>query len=202
MIRLLIVEDHPAIADGLAELIAGWPDMMVIGAATDLTGASELIRAAAPDIVLTDIRLSGSSDGFTLLSRHTPGPAFIMFSAYSYPSYEARALELGARGFVAKMSSSDELAAAIRRVAEGGTAFPTSVLRAARTALRPPSARELDVLRVVAEGYTNREIARKLSMSVKTIESQLRRCFDRYDVGSRTALVRLAERQGWLDPER
>ncbi|HET7677696.1 MAG TPA: response regulator transcription factor [Candidatus Limnocylindrales bacterium] len=199
MIRLAIVEDHPAIADGLAALIRDSPDVTVVGTARDMPTASALIERTTPDVVLCDIRLSGEGDGFELVRRHTPGPAFVMLSAYTYPVYQVRALELGVKGYLSKMATADQLLAAIRNVAAGGTAFPAAVRRAVRTALPPPTSRELQILVLVAEGHSNAEIARRLFIRVKTVESQLRRLFDRYDVSNRTALARVAERQGWID---
>jgi two-component system response regulator DesR len=106
------------------------------------------------------------------------------------------------KGYLSKMATADQLLTAIRRVAAGGTVFPAAVRQAVRTALPPPAPRELEILGLVAEGYPNAEIARRLSIRIKTVESQLRRLFDRYDVTSRTALARVAERQGWLEEDR
>ncbi len=202
MIRLAIVEDHPAIAEGLTALLRGEPDVTVVGTAGDCDAADRLIAAQAPDIVLCDIRLSGTMDGLDLLARHTPGPAFIMLSAYSYPSYYVAAVEHGARGYLSKMAAIGQILTAVRTVAAGGTAFPDDVKRAVRTALRPPTPREAQILALVAEGIGNAEIAERLSLRVKTVESQLRRMFDRYDVTSRTSLVRVAQRQGWIAGDR
>jgi DNA-binding NarL/FixJ family response regulator len=202
MIRLAIVEDHPAIAEGLTALLRGEPDVTVVGTAGDCDAADRLIAAQAPDIVLCDIRLSGTMDGLDLLARHTPGPAFIMLSAYSYPSYYVAAVEHGARGYLSKMAAIGQILTAVRTVAAGGTVFPDDVKRAVRTALRPPTPREAQILALVAEGIGNAEIAERLSLRVKTVESQLRRMFDRYDVTSRTSLVRVAQRQGWIAGDR
>jgi DNA-binding NarL/FixJ family response regulator len=198
VIRLAIVEDHPAIAEGLSALLRGEADVTVVGTAGDGDAAEHLIATQSPDIVLCDIRLSGPMDGLELLGRHSEGPAFIMLSAYSYPSYYVTASEHGAKGFLSKMASIEQIVAAVRKVAAGGTAFPDDVRRAVRLALRPPTPRESQILSLVAEGASNAEIAERLSLRVKTVESQLRRMFDRYDVISRTSLVRLAQRQGWI----
>ena len=198
MIRLAIVEDHPAIADGLAALLSDSPDVQVVGIASDPVDATALIKRATPEVVLCDIRLAHGSDGFDLVGQAS-GPAFIMLSAYTYPSYHVRAIELGARGFLSKMATVSQILAAVRTVAAGGTAFPPAARRALGDALRSPTPRELQIVRLVAEGHSNAEIAEQLALRLKTIESQLRRLFDRYDVVSRTALVRLAERQGWIE---
>ncbi|MGZ8562390.1 MAG: response regulator transcription factor [Candidatus Limnocylindria bacterium] len=202
MIRIAIVEDHPAIAEGLAALIQGSPDVTVVGTARDLRSARALIEHASPDVVLCDIRLSDGGDGFDLVRDQRDGPAFIILSAYWYPSYHVRAVELGAKGHLSKMATVHQILNAVRTVAAGGTAFPAAARQAASDALRVPTPRELEILALVAEGHSNAEIAERLSLKVKTIESQLRRLFDRYDVPSRTALVRLAARQGWSGEDR
>ncbi len=202
MIRLAIIEDHPAIAEGLTALLREEPDVTVVGTARDSVAADRLIEAQLPEVVLCDIRLGGTVDGLEILSRYRPGPAFIMLSAYSYPSYYVAAVEHGAKGYLSKMASIDQILAAVRTVAAGGTAFPDDVRRAVRAALRPPTPRESQILALVAEGHANSEIAERLSLRVKTVESQLRRMFDRYDVTSRTSLVRVAQRQGWIEEDR
>ena len=197
MIRVAIVEDHPAIAEGLAALLRGSPGVEVVGTARDILTASTLIEGATPDVVLCDIRLS-DGDGFDLVKRYRGGPAFIILSAYWYPSYHVRAVELGAKGYLSKMATVDQILSAVDAVAAGGTAFPVAARQAASDALRVPTPREMEILELVAEGHSNAEIAERLSLRIKTVESQLRRLFDRYDVTSRTALVRLAARQGWM----
>jgi DNA-binding NarL/FixJ family response regulator len=199
MIRLAIVEDHPALADGLATLIRGSADVDVVGTAPDLATASLLIEREAPDVVLCDVALAHEDDGFDLVRRFAPRPAFIMLTVASYPSYHARAVDLGAMGYLSKMATVEQILDAIRAVAAGGTAYPIDARRSAKEALRLPTVRELEIIGLVAEGLANVEIAERLSLRVKTVESQLRRLFDRYDVTSRTALARLALRQGWID---
>lgn len=204
MIRVALVEDHPAIADGLIALLGGEPDVVVVGAASDAAAADRLIATTSPDVVLCDVRLAGSAegDGLDVLARHTPGPAFIMLTAFVYPSYYVAASEGGARGYISKMATIGQILAAVRTVAAGGTAFPKEAQGAIRSAMRRPTPRELEILVLVADGHGNAEVAERLGLRVKTVESQLRRMFDRYDVTSRTALVHLAEGQGWLAESR
>ncbi len=201
MIRVAIVEDHPAIADGLAALIRGSAGVTVVGTARDVPSATILIERATPDVVLCDIRLNEAGDGFDLIKRHATQAAFIILSAYWFPSYHVKAVALGARGYLSKMATVDQILKAVETVAAGGTAFPPAARKAARDALRVPTPRESEILVLVAEGLSNAEIAESLSLRVKTVESQLRRLFDRYDVTSRTALVHLAARQGWNEDE-
>ena len=100
------------------------------------------------------------------------------------------------------MATVEQIVAALHAVSAGDTAFPPAARQAASDALRVPTPREMEILALVAEGLPNAEIAERLALRIKTVESQLRRMFDRYDVTSRTALVRLAARQGWIDEER
>jgi DNA-binding NarL/FixJ family response regulator len=202
VIRIAIVEDHAAIAEGLAALIQGCPGLSVVGTVRDVAGATRLIERETPEVVLCDIRLAGTGDGFDLVRHYGSGPAFIILSAYWYPSYHVRAIELGAKGYLSKMATIEQICSAIETVAAGGTAFPAAARRAASDALRVPTPRELEIVALVADGLSNAEIGERLSLRVKTVESQLRRLFDRYDLASRTALVRLAARQGWIDEDR
>lgn len=200
MIRLVIVEDHPAIAEGLGALLKGEPDVELIGTAGDVEAASALIDRTIPDIVLCDVVLGGDRNGLRLLTQfgRARKPAFIMFSAYGYPDYYLTALEHGAAGYLLKMATIDEVMGAVRTVARGGKAFPTEVLRTMRRARRRPTPRQREIITLVADGRTNDEIATQLAIHVKTVEGQLRRLFDRYDVANRTELVRVAEHEGWI----
>ena len=199
-IKLVIVEDHPAIADGLAALVQGEPDVELVGTASDPASAAELIERAAPDVVLCDVVLGGDRAGLGLLTKYAaePSPAFVMFSAYGYPDYYVTALERGAAGYLLKMATIGEVLGAVRTVAAGGKAFPSDVLHSARRARRRPTPRQQEIIMLVGEGRTNEEIAEALSIHVKTVEGQLRRLFDRYDVANRTELVRVAEHEGWI----
>ena len=201
MIRLAIVEDHAVVAQGIQALLQDEPDIEHVGTAIDVTAARELLAREQPDVVLCDIVLGDGGDGLRLLQAgaRTHPPAFIMFSAYQRPDFHAKALELGASGYLPKLVSIEELTRAIRVVASGGKAFPPAVLKSARNALSRPSERQREVIALVADGQRNDEIARRLSIQVKTVEGQLRRLFDKYGVTNRIGLVRLAEREGWID---
>jgi len=198
MIRLAIVEDHPAIAEGLGALLRDEPDIEVVASVADGAAAERAIVAMHPDVVLCDLLLGDGSDGFDLMERMVPGPRFVILSAYSLPSYYRRAMDAGVAGFVSKTAPVEVIVGAIRTAASGGTTFTKEARHAARSALQRPSGREGEIVRLVAEGLSNAEIAERLGLRLKTVESQLRRLFDRYDVASRTRLVRVAEQQGWL----
>ncbi len=199
MIRVVLVEDHPAIGAGLAAVLADEPDLDVIGRASEAGHAADLIRSATPDVVLCDVMLGGTEGGLDVLrSVAGEGARFLMFSAYAYPAMYRAAIEAGASGYLSKTAPIGEIVGAIRTVSAGGRVFPTAVLRSAGQAHPRPSSGELAILRLIAQGATNRRIASERSISIKTVESQLRRLFDRYDVANRTELARFAEREGWL----
>lgn len=204
LIRVAVVDDHPATAEGLASLLAASADVEVVGTARDISGARDLIRAATPDVVLCDIELGGGGRGFELLATQRPGegtmPAVVFFSAYDYPAFRALAMEGGAAGYLLKTAPLAEILDAIQTAAAGGTTFTSDDLRAARSGLRPPSERELEVIGLIVAGRSNEDIAAQLAIGPKTVESHLRRLFARYSVYNRTALAILAVRQGWVDP--
>ncbi len=204
LIRVAVVDDHPATAEGLASLLASSAEIEVVGTARDIRGARDLIRAAAPDVVLCDIELGGGGRGFDLVTTQRPVegamPAVIFFSAYDYPAFRALAMDGGAAGYLLKTAPMAEILDAIQTAAAGGTTFTSHDLRAARSAVRPPSDRELQVIGLIVAGHSNDEIAAQLAIGPKTVESHLRRLFGRYSVYNRTALAMLAVRQGWIDP--
>ena len=195
------------VGEGTAAVLRAQPDLEVVGVATSLdqARASGLVDRRAVDVVLLDLRL-GTDSGLRLLAARSPAdpvqrsavaelPAIIVLTAYDYPQYVEAALQLGAAGFVLKTAPLPELLEAIRRVASGGLAF----------ALRPGSrsmrltAREHEVVRLVADGRSNDEIGVALGIGTKTVETHLTRLFDRVGVGSRTELATRALREGWLE---
>jgi DNA-binding NarL/FixJ family response regulator len=193
--RVAIVDDHPVLREGTAALLARQPGLTVVGVAATVDEAAELVGATNVDVLLLDIRL-GTDSGLRLLSE-TPTdarPAIVVLTSYDYPQYADAAMRLGASGFVLKTAPIDELVDAIRRAAAGGMAFGLRPGGAVRL-----SERELDVIRLVVEGRSNDEIAARLGIGAKTVESHLRRLFERLDVASRTELATRALREGWLD---
>ncbi|HEU0237520.1 MAG TPA: response regulator transcription factor [Candidatus Limnocylindrales bacterium] len=199
-IRVAVVDDHPVVRDGTAALLAAQPDLSVVGTAGSLTETADLLATTDIDVVLLDIRL-GTDSGLTMLSSAAadhPLPAVVVVTAYDYPQYADAALRLGAAGFVLKTAPIAELVDAIRRAAAGGLAFA----RRPRTGPGSPvrlSARELEVVRLVVDGRSNDEIGAALGIGSKTVETHLRRLFERLGVASRTELATRALREGWLD---
>jgi DNA-binding NarL/FixJ family response regulator len=203
LIRIGIVDDHPVVRHGIGALLASQPDIEVVGSAGSIQEAIEMLDRTAVDVLLLDIRL-GSDSGLRLLQQTSGSaggearpamPAVVVLSAYDYPQYAEAALRLGAAGFVIKSAPIEELTDAIRRAAAGGMAFAIRP-RARQGHLSP---REHDVVRLVVEGRSNDEVGATLGIGVKTVETHLRRLFERFDVGSRTELAARALREGWLD---
>jgi len=199
-IRVAIVDDHPVLREGTAALLGAQTGLEIAGVAGTIDEATALVESTDIDVLLLDIRL-GTDSGLRWLTpaaeSSRPRPAVVVLTSYDYPQYAEAALRLGASGFVLKTAPIAELLDAIRRAAAGGLAF----------AVRPPAAatqvrlseRELDVVRLVVDGRSNDEIASRLGIGAKTVESHLRRLFERLDIASRTELATRALREGWLE---
>ena len=195
MIRVAVVDDHPLVREGTAALIDRTEDMEVAGVAATLDELRPILAGGTVDVLLLDLRL-GDESGFDLLRAETdaPMPAVVVVTSYDYPQYADAALRLGAAGFVVKTAPTAELLDAIRRAAAGGLAF--GVRPGGGVSL---SAREREVVRLVVDGASNDEIGVRLGISSRTVESHLRRLFERVGVVSRTELAARALREGWLE---
>lgn len=197
-IRVVIIDDHALVADGVAALLRLEADIDVRGSAATVEAGHALILAERPDVVILDIQL-GDRSGYTLLEQFAGGtPAFVMFSSHDHPAYHKAAFERGAAGYVLKDGSTDQLVEAVRAAAAGRTSFSVRTLRAVREDVKVPSERELQIVRLVAEGRSNDEMAHLLGIRPKTVESHLRTLFDRYGVVSRTELALHAVHEGWI----
>lgn len=194
MIRVAVVDDHPLVREGTAALIDRQEDMAIAGVAGSLEELGPILREGSVEVLLLDLRL-GQESGFDLLREsHGPMPAVVVVTSYDYPQYADAALRLGAAGFVVKTAPTGELLDAIRRAAAGGLAF--GVRPGGGVAL---STREREVLGYVVDGASNDEIGARLGISSRTVESHLRRLFERMAVASRTELAARALREGWLE---
>ena len=195
MIRVAVVDDHPLVREGTAASVDRQHDMRIVGAVGTLDEVRPMLRDGGVDVLLLDLRL-GEESGFDLLRRAADVtlPAVVCLTSYDYPQYADAAMRLGASGFVVKTAPTAELLDAIRRAAAGGLHF----------GVRPGngvslSEREREVLRLVVGGASNDEIGARLGISARTVESHLRRLFERLSTGSRTELATRAVREGWLD---
>jgi DNA-binding NarL/FixJ family response regulator len=207
VIRFVVVDDHPAIAAAIGAAIEERPDLARVGTASAADDAIHLVEATSPDVVVCDLWLAGSPAGLDVLAALMDGrpgtraPTVLVLSGFDQPSFLRAAFEGGAAGYLSKASPVESIVEAIVAVAAGESRFPDVTLRALRDAPRRPSSRELDAIRLLARGASNDEIAVGLGISVKTVESHLRRLFGRYGVLSRTELAMLAVREGWLGVE-
>jgi DNA-binding NarL/FixJ family response regulator len=194
MIRVAVVDDHPVFREGTAALLARAPDIAVIGLGGSLREARAMLDSAdPPDVLILDVRL-GEESGLNLLSAASR-TAVILFSAFDYPQYRQAALRLGAAGFVAKSVDTSELLRSVRLAAAGKLVFD----RRAEDTVPELTARELEIIRLVADGLTNDEVGTALRVTSKTVEARLGRIFARTGVQSRTELATRAIREGWLD---
>lgn len=188
--------------------------MIVAATAGRYEDAVELLdvpRGGGPpiDVLLCDIQLAGAAEGLRLLTKLADRPdgmdrrpAVVILSGFDQPSLIRAAFERGAAGYVVKTADMTEIMAAIRTVAVGGTAYSAAAVRSVRSGPRRPSDREIQVIGLVSAGASNAEAAAMLDLSEKTVESHLRRLFDRYGVLSRTELAVLAMREGWVSGAR
>ncbi len=202
-IRVAVVDDHPAITAAVGAAIAGAPDLDLVGVGRSLADALDLARQV--DVLLCDVQLEGGAEGLRLLElvhRGPRPPAVLLLSGFGQASVVRAAVERGAAGYLDKGAELDVIVAAIRTVAGGGVVFDAAQLQTVGEAPRRPSARELQVIDLVTRGATNAEVGLALGLSDKTVESHLRRMFDRYAVLSRTELVVLALDEGWVTRSR
>ncbi len=200
-IRVLLVDDHPAILDAVGSAVRDAPDLALAGTARTLAEARAALESMRGelDVVVSDVQLAGEAEGLRLLEgMPADGPAVLLLSSFDQPPLIRSAFERGAAGYLIKTSEVREVLDAVRTVAGGGTAFSAAMLRAIRSAPRRPSDREIEVLALLCGGASNDEIGVRLGVTEKTVESHLRRLFDRYGVLSRTELAVLALREGWV----
>lgn len=195
-IRVGVVDDHAVVREGTAALLDREPDIEVIGVAATLETATALLEQA-PDVLVVDIRI-GEQNGLELVRdlSASDGPAIVILTSFDYPQFVDAALRLGASGYVLKTDPFSKVVDAIRQAYAGGMAYS---VRPSPARLRPLSRREAGVVALVVEGWSNDEIAARLGISAKTVESHLTRLFERVQVASRTELATRAIREGWLE---
>jgi DNA-binding NarL/FixJ family response regulator len=194
--RIVIVDDHPVVHDGVAAQLQRYPDMVVVGRAATGAAAVTVCAAERPDVVLLDLRLPDclAADVVPELHRVSPGSRILLFTAFPEHAAVAPTLTAGACGILVKHAGSTTLRDAIRSVARTGTfrgepsASPTA----------PVTAREYDVLRLVAAGHTNPEIGTELNLSVNTVKTYLRTVMHKLAARNRAQLIANARGQGLL----
>jgi DNA-binding NarL/FixJ family response regulator len=196
-IRLLIVDDHEVVRAGLRTLLNG-SGIKIVGEATSGEAARKAVMKHTPDVVLLDVRME-NGDGLAALSRiklERPKIPVLMFSGFDNPTYVARAVALGASGYVLKGTSKEKLLDAIRRVAKGENIWSREELRRVTGALATPrlasdvdvplTQRESEVLKQLALGSTNKEIAQSLKISYETVKEHVQHILRKIGVTDRT----------------
>ncbi|QYJ16385.1 Response regulator protein VraR [Rubrobacter xylanophilus DSM 9941] len=202
-IGLLICDDHPVVRTGLKGMLAGEPDLKVVGEAADGRQAVELCRTLRPDLVLMDLRMpemDGVAATESILAEN-PQTRVLVLTTYDSDADILRAVEAGASGYLLKDASREELFAAIRTAMAGESPLdPAVASRLMRRVRTPPenalSGREIEVLDLVAQGASNREIARRLWISETTVKTHLLHIYEKLGVADRTAAVTAALRRG------
>jgi DNA-binding NarL/FixJ family response regulator len=213
-IRIVLADDHPIVLDGLRNLIRAEPDFELVGEAASGLSALKIIREQRPDVAVLDISMP-ELNGIVLsrrLNGEMPALRLLVLTLHEDRAYLNQALEAGVRGYVLKRSAVENLVQAIRAVLVGGLYIDPAIVGrvfeskqvnkrlAARKGVAPAlTDREADVLKMAALGFTNKEIASRLDVGVKSIETYKARGLEKLGLKTRAELVRYASGQGWLD---
>jgi len=211
-LRVMLVDDHVTVRHGLKLLIDGEPDMKVVAEVGDGGGAVRQAVDVKPDVIVMDISMPGMNGlaATQAIRKNDPNAVIVTLTRHADEAYLQELLRAGAAGYVLKRSAPTELLQAIRATAAGGqyldstlTARVTAgLIGTDRRAKRPSGGltdRESDVLRLIASGYSNKEIAARLTLSVKTVEAHKANAMRKLDLSGRIDIVKYALLQGWLD---
>jgi DNA-binding NarL/FixJ family response regulator len=212
-LSVLIADDHATVREGLRLILDAEPDMRVIGTASDGAEAVAQAQVQSPDVVVMDISMPGLNgwNATMQIAERCPSVKVVTLTRHIDTNHFRQLLDAGASGYVLKQSPPSELVRAIRSVADGEQYIdPAMVRRAADAPVRPAPAvargaaaalspREVEVLRLISWGYTNKEIAGKLTLSVKTVEAHKANGMRKLGMRGRIDVVRYALLQGWLN---
>ena len=214
-VRVLLADDHAVVREGLKALINVHPDMEVVGEAANGKAACDKTRELRPDVVVMDVSMPevNGVEATREVRRKWPDVRVLALTVHEERSYLRDLIEAGASGYVLKRSAAEDLVHALRVVARGDMYLDPSVTVAVLGKLARPhpreerqgadlSERESEVLRLIAKGHSNKEIAGRLKISVKTVETYKSRSMEKLGLKSRADIVRLAVQKGWLDEAR
>jgi DNA-binding NarL/FixJ family response regulator len=204
-LRVVVVDDHPVVRDGLRGMLDGQPDLTVVGEAGDGREAVAVVTRERPDVVLMDLRMP-QLDGVAAIARiiaDQPGVRILVLTTYDEDHDIVRAIEAGACGVLLKDAPREDLFRAIRSAARGEMVLAPTVTARMFGRLRAPqeqtpTERELEVLTLVARGLTNRAIGRELALSEATVKTHLVHLFTKLGVADRTAAVTAALDRGLI----
>lgn len=205
MIRLILCDDHPVVRAGLRAVLTVEPDIEVVGEASSAEEAIQVVGSTPADLVLMDLQFGGKLDGAdatrAILAADS-APHVLILTNYDTDADILGAVEAGASGYLLKDAPPDELLAAVRAAAAGQSALAPAItsrlLQRVRTSSISLSARELEVLTLVADGKSNADVAAELFLGETTVKTHLVHIFDKLGVGSRTAAVNAARQSGLL----
>lgn len=206
-IRVLVVDDHAIVREGICSLLARHRDIQVIGQADDGQRAIELVSQMSPDIVLMDIQMPGMNglEATREIHRRFPSIRILVLTQYENKEYVLPLLRAGAVGYIPKSARAHELVEAIRTVYTEGAYLPPRITQTVVTSLSefsaspanaPLTEREIQVLRLVAEGLNSREIAERLNISVKTVDTHRANIMDKLGVHNTAELIKVAIQRG------
>lgn len=217
MIRIVVVDDHAVVRSGLMMLLDGKHGMSVVGEAADGDEALALAAELKPDVVLMDLSMPHGKDGLTAtaeLKKLLPDTSVLILSMHDDEEYLFRAIQAGASGYILKSAPHEELLTAIKQIAEGNAYLhPSATKRLMGDYLEKfrrgehvgtyesLTDREREILAKVAQGYTNKEIAEQLMISVKTVESHKSNLMEKLNLKTRPDLVKFALKKGLLQFE-
>lgn len=209
-IRVALADDHPVVLAGIKTLLLAAPEIALVGEATTGSAALELIRRAAPDVAVLDISLPDIS-GIELartVAETCPGVRMLALTFHEDRAYVQQLMQIGVKGYLLKRSAAEDMVRAIRAIASGGVyldpeiadkALPDAVQTGSPEDQEALSQREGEVLRLTSQGFSNKEIAARLDVSVKTVETYKARASEKLGLRTRADIVRYGAAHGWLD---
>jgi DNA-binding NarL/FixJ family response regulator len=205
VIRVMVVDDHPVVRDGLRGVLDGEADMLVVGEAGHGAEALARVAEAAPDVVLMDLRMPtmGGVEAITALRTQAPGVRVLVLTTFDTDRDVLPAIEAGATGYLLKDTPREELLRAVRAAHRGEAVLSPAVAGRLMGQVRAPerdalSAREMEVLRLVAAGSTNREAAKALYISEATVKTHLLHIYAKLEVRDRASAVAAGYQRGLL----